>query len=100
MAGGPKPLGERTMTFAERQARYRAAHATIRAATVSICHRKPADRRSWPQWWRDAVSELLELQADYQQWLNVSPESLADTHTANALCDVVASICPARRLIP
>ena len=89
MPPGPKPLGERAMTLAERQARYRAAHAG--PAPVKVRYRKPADRRSRPQRWRDAVAELVELQADYQQWLDALPESLADTPTADALravCDL------------
>ena len=91
MARGPKPLGERTMTPAERQARYRAAHAADTKQTVKVRYRKPADRRGRPQRWRDAVAELLELQADYQQWLDALPESLADTPTTDALravCDL------------
>lgn len=79
------------MTHAERQARYRAAQATDTPATVKVRYRKPADRRSRPQRWRDAVAELLELQADYQQWLDGLPESLVDTPTADALrvaCDL------------
>ena len=85
MAPGPKPLGERAMTPAERQGRYRAARAADTPAAVKVRYRKPADRRSRPQRWRDAVAELLELQADYQQWLDGLPESLADTPTADAL---------------
>ncbi len=91
MARGPKPLGERVMTHAERQARYRAAHAADTPPAVKVRYRKPADRRSRPQRWRDAVAELLELQADYQQWLDGLPESLADTPTTDALrvvCDL------------
>ncbi len=91
MPPGPKPLGERAMTLAERQARYRAAHAADTPATVKVRYRRPADRRSRPQRWRDAVAELIELQADYQQWLDGLPESLADTPTADALravCDL------------
>ena len=88
MPPGPKPLGERAMTPAERQARYRAAHADGTAATASVRYRRPADRRSRPQRWHDAVAELLELQADYQQWLDTLPESLAGTPTADALCMV------------
>lgn len=79
------------MTPAERQARYRAAHAADTAATVKVRYRKPVDRRSRLQRWRDAVAELLELQADYQQWLDGLPGSLADTPTADALraiCDL------------
>jgi len=90
-APGPKPIGERAMTPAERQARYRAAQAADGAAAVKVRYRRPADRRSRPQRWRDAVAELLELQADYQQWLDGLPESLADTSTADALravCDL------------
>ena len=90
MPSGPKPLGERAMTLAERQASYRAAHAPDPAATVKLRYRQPVDRRSRPQRWRDAVTELLELQAGYQQWLDGLPESLADTPTADALravCD-------------
>ena len=60
MKRGPKPIGETAMTHAERQARYRATHA--RAAAPKIKYRKPADRRSRPQRWRDAVAELVELQ--------------------------------------
>jgi hypothetical protein len=79
------------MTPAERQARYRAAQVADKAATVKVRYRRPADRRSRPERWRDAVAELLGLQADYQQWLDGLPESLADTSTADALrvvCDL------------
>ena len=82
MPSGPKPLGERALTPAERQARYRAAHA---GPVEKVRCRKPAGRRSRPQRWCDAVAELAELQADYQQWLDGLPESLADTPTADAL---------------
>ena len=85
MAPGPKPQGERALTPAERAARYRAARAAAAAPVAKVRYRKPADRRSRPQRWHDAVAELLELQADYQQWLEGLPESLADTPTADAL---------------
>ncbi len=91
MAPGPKPQGERALTPAERAARYRAARAADAASVVKVHYRKPADRRSRPQRWRDAVAELLELQADYQQWLDGLPESLAESTTADALrtvCDL------------
>ena len=91
MPSGPKPLGARAMTLAERQARYRATHAADTVVVVKMRYRKPADRRSRGQRWRDAAAELLELQAGYQQWLDGLPESLADTLTADALqavCDL------------
>ncbi len=92
MKRGPKPIGERTMRPAERQARYRATHAD---GAPKVRYRKPADRRSRPQRWRDAVAELVELQGDYQAWLDALPPSLADSVTAEALraiCDLDLSV--------
>ena len=66
MKRGAKPLGDKAMTGAERQARYRAAHAN---GTPRLRYRKPADRRSRAQRWRDAVAELVTLQDDYRAWL-------------------------------
>jgi hypothetical protein len=89
MKRGPKPIGERPMTHAERQARYRAAHADDEPKP-KIKYRKPADRRSRPQRWRDAVAELVELQAGYQAWLDALPQNLTDGAQAEALraiCD-------------
>ena len=59
MPPGPKPLGERAMTPAEREARARAAHAADTAGTVKVRYRRPADRRSRPQRWRDAVAGMI-----------------------------------------
>lgn len=82
MKPGPKPLLGTTMTHAERQARYRTNHV---AGAPKLRYRKPADRRSRPQRWHDAVAELIELQVDYQTWLDALPENLADTTTADRL---------------
>ncbi len=82
MKPGPKPLLGTTMTHAERQARYRANQAE---GTPKLRYRKPADRRSRPQRWHDAVAGLLELQGDYQIWLDALPENLKDGTTAEAL---------------
>ena len=83
-----KPLGDRAMTTAERQARYREAHAD---GSPRVRYRRPGDRRSRPQRWRDAVDELVTLQADYRDWLDTLPESLNWSATGDALraiCDV------------
>lgn len=82
MPRGPKPIGEKTMTAAERQARYRAARAD---GAPKVRFRRPADRRSRPQRWRDAVAELAVLQEEYQSWLDTLPENLGDSGTAEAL---------------
>jgi len=50
-----------------------------------VSYRRPADRRSRPQRWRDAAAELIALQSDYQAWLDALPENLANSITADAL---------------
>jgi hypothetical protein len=45
--------------------------------------------RSRPQRWRDAVIELLALQAEYAKWLEALPDSLSDSPTAEALGAIV-----------
>jgi len=83
-----KSIGERAMTDAERQARYRAARAT---GTSVIRIRRPTDRRSRARRWHDAVAELTALQVQYAAWLAALPTSLQDSATAEALqaiCDL------------
>ncbi len=82
MKPGPKPLLGTTMTHAERQARYRASQTED---MPKLRYLKPADRRSRAERWRDAVAELIELQGEYQTWLDALPENLADSKTADAL---------------
>ena len=77
-----KPIGDRPMTDAERQARSRAARA---AGHPVIRTRRPADHRSRAKRWRDAVTELIRLQAEYESWLGSIPETLQETTTAEAL---------------
>ena len=75
------------MTHAERQARYRAKQAV---GAPTFRYRKPVDRRSRLQRWRDVVAELQELQDEYQTWLDALPQNMADSGTAEdlrAICD-------------
>jgi hypothetical protein len=84
----PQPTGEKPLTNAERQARYRAARAQGLPAT---CIRRPADHRSRAQRWLDAVAQLLALQLAYARWLEALPDNLQDGATADALrsiCDL------------
>ena len=88
MKPGPKPLGNKAMTAAERQARFRATHAD---ETPRIRYRRPADRRSRAQRWQEAVAELVALQDDYRTWLDALPQNLEASTTAEALratCDL------------
>jgi len=83
---GRKPEGQRAMTNAERQARFRQAHANGRP---KVRYRRPADRRSRPQRWRDAVDELVNLQEEYRTWLETIPDQLKDSPTGEALQAIV-----------
>ena len=86
MPRGRQPEGETTLSNAERQARYRARHKDDRPKiVVRLRYRRPADRRSRPQRWDDAVAELLALQAEYTAWFDALPDGLHDTATAEAL---------------
>jgi hypothetical protein len=95
-----RPLGDKPMTNAERQARHRAA----RAAAVPVIHyRRAADRRSRARRWQDAVAVLLALQTEYRAWLEALPDSLQEGATAQALqaiddldLDELAAIDPPR----
>jgi hypothetical protein len=79
-------IGDTPMTGAERQARYRASRADG-APIVRL--RRPADRRSRIQRWRDAVSTLTNLQAEYAGWLDALPDNQGDSATAEALQTIV-----------
>ncbi len=88
MPKGRKPDGEHALSNAARQARYRARRATQTPPIVTRT-RRPSDRRSRPQRWREAVDELMALQADYAAWLDALPDSLRDSPTAEALEAIV-----------
>lgn len=85
----PRPsIGEHAMNDAERQARCRAARASA-APVVRI--RRPADRTSRAQRWRDAVAALTVLQTEYAAWLEALPDNLRDSATAemlSAICEL------------
>ena len=80
------PIGETPMTGAERQARYRGAHA---AGVPFIRTRRPADRRSRIQRWNDAITGLVDMHAEYGAWLDALPDNQHDSATAEALRAIV-----------
>ena len=95
-----RPLADKPMTNAQRQARYRAARATD---LLPIRYRRAADRRSRAQRWRDAVAELIALQGEYTQWLAALPEATRGGATGDALqaildldLDEIAAVEPPR----
>jgi hypothetical protein len=85
MPRGPKPQGDKALTVAERQTRHRARHPSA----PIIRYRRPAERRSRAQRWRDAVAELVALQEDYAAWLEALPEATRDGATGEALQAIV-----------
>ena len=88
MSSGRRPDGAVPLSNAERQARYRLRHQVGQPAAM-VRARQPTDRRSRPQRWRDAVAELLGLQASYATWLEALPDTLQSTATADALQAIV-----------
>ena len=76
------------LTNAQRQARYRERRT---AGESRVRYRRPADRRSRPQQWNDAVQTLLALQDQYRVWRDALPESLGGSATA-ALLDEVCEL--------
>jgi hypothetical protein len=98
-----KPIGEKAMTDAERQARYRVARA---ADAPVIRTRRPADHRSRARRWQDAVAQLCELQAQYADWLEALPANQHDSALAEALqaiCELdlseLESVAPPRGFV-
>jgi hypothetical protein len=88
MPRGRDPEGETALSNAERQARWRAKHQAP-APSATLRTRRPIDRRSRVQRWRDAAGELIDIQSDCAAWLDALPESLRETATAQALQAIV-----------
>jgi len=82
---GPAPTGDKALSGAERQARYRDRHAGEKSERVVVKFKKPGDRRGRAQRWLDAVAELTRLQSEYADWLEGLPENLEGSPTAEAL---------------
>jgi len=79
----PRPtIGERAMSGAERQARFRAARET--GAPV-VRFRHPANRHSRFRRWNDTIAALAALQAEYAAWLEALADNQQDGATAEAL---------------
>ena len=100
MPRGRKPDGEHAMSNAERQARHRARHLT-QPSPIGTRARRPTDRRSRPQRWRDAVIELLTLQGEYANWLTALPDSVRDSTMAEVLEAIVdIDLAPLVEIVP
>jgi hypothetical protein len=83
---GRPPQGDRALSGAERQARYRQRQAARRPPPRQP---RPTRALSRVQRWRAAVAELVALQTEYAAWLDALPETLREGATGAALQAVV-----------
>lgn len=87
---GRRPEGERALTGAERQARYRQRpgqpqeQGPVQAMPRRLTRGPTLSRR-----WNDAVAGLVALRAEYARWLEALPEATRDTATGEALQSMV-----------
>ena len=78
------------LSNAERQRRHR-ERLKAGQPPPRVRYRRPKDKRSQARRWSDAVQELVELQAEYQAWLDSVPENLRSSAVAEQLetiCDM------------
>ena len=94
MPRGRKPTGNRPLTAAQRQARYRQRQSDNGAASAPRPAR-PMRQVSRPRQWHAPTGQarglkahgaaLLRLQAEYAAWFDALPEALRDGATGEAL---------------
>jgi hypothetical protein len=83
---GRRPEGEKALTGAERQARYRQRPGQAwQQGPVQAMPRRLPRGHSLSRRWNDAVAGLVALRAEYARWLEALPEATRDTATGEAL---------------
>jgi len=70
------------LSDAERSASYRERR---KAGQPPVRYRRPADRRTRPQKWAEAVQTLADLLDDYEAWRDRLPPQLAESATAERI---------------
>jgi hypothetical protein len=83
---GRRPDGEKALTGAERQARYRLRPGMTpeRAPGQAVPPRLPRGR-TLSRRWNDTVAGLLALRAEYARWIEALPEATRESATGEAL---------------
>ena len=83
---GRRPDGEKALTGAERQARYRLrpGRTSERASDQAMPRRLPRGH-TLSRRWNDTVAGLLALRAEYARWLEALPEATRESATGEAL---------------
>lgn len=83
---GRRPDGEKALTGAERQARYRLRPGQAREqGPVQAVPRRLPRGPTLSQRWNDTVAGLVALREEYARWLKALPEATRDTATGEAL---------------
>jgi hypothetical protein len=83
---GRRPEGERALTGAERQARYRQRPGqALEQAPVKAMPRRLPRGPTLSRRWNETVAGLVALRAEYARWLEALPEATHDTATGEAL---------------
>jgi hypothetical protein len=83
---GRRPEGEKALTGAERQARYRRRPGQAREqAPIEAMPRRLPRRHTLSRRWNDTVAGLVTLQAEYARWLEALPEATREGATGDAL---------------
>jgi hypothetical protein len=83
---GRRPEGEKALTGAERQARYRLRPGlTLERTSAQAAPRRLLRGHSLSRRWNDTVTGLVALQAEYARWLDALPEATRETATGEAL---------------
>ena len=86
----PRYVTVMALSNAERQRRHR-ERLKAGQPPPRVRYQRPKDKRSKARRWSEAVQELVELQAEYQAWLDSLPENLRSSAVAEQLetiCDM------------
>ena len=87
---GRRPDGEKALTGAERQARYRLRPGVASdRASGQVVPCRPPRGRTLSRRWNDTVAGLVALQAEYAGWLEALPEATRESATGEALQTMV-----------
>jgi hypothetical protein len=64
--------------------------ARLAAGQPPVPYRRPADRRSRPQQWAEAIDTLTAILDGYETWRGTMPDGLASSSTAGRIAEMLA----------
>jgi hypothetical protein len=87
---GRRPEGEKALTGAERQARYRLGPRSIpEPVSGQAVPRRLPRPPTLSRRWNETVAGLVAIRAEYTRWLEALPEATRATATGEALQGMV-----------